>query len=70
MTAAELIEILEGVPPSAQVRFAHQPSWPMECRIGNVIEVLTDEGFMVYLGEGEQVGYLPGHVTESLGWKG
>jgi hypothetical protein len=69
MTAEELIDILEGVPRSAQVRFAHQPSWPMEYRIGNVVEVLTDDGFMVYLGEGEQVGYLPASVTESLGWK-
>jgi hypothetical protein len=41
----------------------------MEYRIGNVVELLTDDGFKVYLGEGEQVGYLPGEVAASLGWR-
>ncbi|MBC8638253.1 hypothetical protein IAG25_15635 [Caballeronia sp. EK] len=62
------MEVLEGLPPQAEVRFAHQPSWPLEYKIGQVAELLTDDGFMVYLAEGEQVGYLPGQVTESLGW--
>ena len=69
MTVEELLHILEGLPPQAEVRFAHQPHYPLEYTITQVAELLTDDGFKVYLGEGEQVGYLPGCVSESLGWR-
>jgi hypothetical protein len=41
--------MFEGLPPQAQVRFAHQPSYSFEYSIGQVAEVLTDDAFMVYL---------------------
>lgn len=39
MNVAELIELLEDMPEDAEVRFASQPSWPMEYTIDSVIEI-------------------------------
>ena len=39
MTAAELIELLEGVDPDTEVRLAEQPSWPFEYSVSGVVEV-------------------------------
>jgi heme oxygenase len=64
MTAQELIEILEGMDPDAEVRFASQPSWPFEYSISAAAEV---DG-VLYLAEGTQLGYLPGEVAEQIGW--
>lgn len=77
MTVIELIEELEQMNPEAEVRFASQPSWPFEYSINSVIEVNEDGGTedvrddgesVVYLEEGTQLGYLPGHVKDELGW--
>ncbi|NLT34283.1 MAG: hypothetical protein GXX83_00050 [Gaiellales bacterium] len=38
MTAADLIELLEGVDPDTEVRIAEQPSWPFEYDISGVVE--------------------------------
>lgn len=77
MTVQELIEALSGMNPDAEVRIAHQPSWPLVLSVGDVIEAdVTDEADevetdaqVVYIAEGEQVGYLPGEVTSALGWR-
>lgn len=29
----------------------------------------AEPGFVVYLGEGEQLGYLPGEASRELGWR-
>jgi hypothetical protein len=39
MTVAELIAELEGMNPDAEVRLAHQPSWPFEYDAASVVEV-------------------------------
>lgn len=39
MQVRELIEMLEGMDPDAEVRFASQPSWPFEYAINEVVEV-------------------------------
>ncbi len=39
MNVAELIEELEGMPPEAEVRIAHQPSWPFEYSLSSIVEV-------------------------------
>ncbi len=66
MTVGELIEILQDAPEDAQVLFAAQPSWPMEYTIRDVVRTDDDQ---IYLGEGSQLGYLPGEVSELLGWR-
>ncbi len=106
LTVAELIAELQNMPQDAEVRLAHQPSWPFEYAIDQVVcagedvkllteeqleamsdderqdaENLIDEGRaicweegedlpqpVVYLGEGQQIGYLPGAAANELGW--
>lgn len=75
MTVSELREILSEMPDDADVRLACQPSYPFEYSIGGVFhttEIQDDfagpDG-IVYIGEQTQLGYLPGHASEGLGWK-
>lgn len=82
MTVEELIEILEDLEPTAEVRIAHQPEWPMEYTVGEVVECGPNDGEedddadvedddregIVYIGEGTQLGYLPEHAVDELGW--
>jgi|TARA_R110000803_G_scaffold206878_1_gene274437 hypothetical protein len=74
MRVEELIELLEGCNPEAEVRFASQPSWPFEYSIETAIEVDldgNDTGIpkdVVYLEEGSQIGYLPELAKFELSW--
>ena len=74
MNKRELIELLEGVDDLTEIRFAHQPSWPFEYAIADIHvhevaeEDCDEEGAVVYLVEGNQVGYLPGVVRDAIGW--
>lgn len=75
MTVQELIDELEMMDPNAEVRLAMQPSWPFEYSIDQIAEVSVVNKFdeevekkVLYLSEGSQLGYLPGHVGEELGW--
>ena len=66
MTVEELLEILEGMNPEAEVRLAMQPSWPFEYSISDYVE--SEDGYTVYLAEGRQLDYLNGEIKEQLGW--
>ena len=84
MTVQELIEALEEYDPEATVHLMEQPSWPFEYSIGEIVECGPDCGqradeedevsedgpdeVTVYIGEGQQVGYLPGAPAGCLGW--
>jgi len=110
MTLSELIDHLTTIQSGLddghdpEVRLAHQPSWPFELHIAQVVEVdmhadereeireflgvadpledgsaiddarkrLTEidanPGTVIYLGEGSQIGYLPGCAASELGW--
>lgn len=69
MTVLELIEELGFLNPDAEVRLATQPSWPLEHNIRGIVEVEDEEErLVVYLGEGRQIGYLPGEAADALGW--
>lgn len=70
MTVQELMELLEGMDPDAEVRMAIQPSWPFEHDVEDAVEVYVSEDSepVVYLAEGTQLGYLPGDAAEGLGW--
>ena len=80
MTVRELINLLEDFDENAEVRIAHQPRWPFEYSIGDVVACdggdededepnASDAPQVVYLGEGDQLGYLPGRAARELGWK-
>ena len=86
MTVRELINLLEDYDENAEVRIAHQPRWPFEYSIGDVVacagggeddDDIDDESTaasddappVVYIGEGDQLGYLPGSACRELGWK-
>ena len=61
-----------------EVRLATQPNWPFETSVVSAPEVNEDTikilngrqarqyGWAVYLGEGEQLGYLPGDVKRDV----
>ncbi len=72
MTVDELIQELKYMDGDATVRFASQPSWPFEYSINGVIQTTVqhrdEEEDVVYLEEGQQIGYLPKEAKEELGW--
>jgi hypothetical protein len=67
-----------------EVRLAQQPRWAFEYAIGALAVVRTDDEEeddddapvdtsddaepILYIGEGSQLGYLPGHAARALGW--
>ena len=68
MTVSELKEILEHYDDDMEVRFASQPSWPFEYSILDAVLAHVDEEDVIYLEEGQQLGYLPREAKEELGW--
>lgn len=70
MTVRELTEMLSEHDDDTEVRLAFQPSWPLQYHAGGV--AADDETNVVYISEGGQVydtPYLPGNVSEQLGWR-
>ncbi|MFF4642873.1 hypothetical protein [Streptomyces sp. NPDC001389] len=72
MTVAELMKHLSGVDPSARVRLAITPFFPMAHKMGAVtVDTDQDGRPVVYLAEDAeavQYGYLPRPVAEALTW--
>jgi hypothetical protein len=75
MTVGDMLDILEGLDQNTEVRFASQPNYPFEYNINDVVVVEVENKRnghseeIVYLGEGSQIGYLPGDVSIELGWR-
>lgn len=76
-TVGDLITALENYDPDTPIRWASQPRWPFEYTLGQVAMTPDDaEGDgteptddpVVWIGEGHQVGYLPGIAVNALGW--
>jgi len=74
MVVEELIEMLQGCNPEAEIRFASQPSWPFEYSINDAVEVEIENNRtgqsldVVFLEEGSQLGYLPSEAKNQLMW--
>lgn len=69
-TVGDLRAALEDFDDSELVALAQQPSWPFEYSVGTVAFAEVDDGpGVVYIGEGEQVRYLPGTAAIELGWR-
>ncbi len=74
MIVCELIEVLEGFDEEMEVRLAIQPNWPFEHNIDDVLSAEVHDDLsgqdvsILYIGEGHQLGYLPGVAKEALGW--
>lgn len=79
----KLEDLAEDFGDNAEIRLAQQPSWPLEYSIGEInavdINELTeeeeDEGeegdepeYVVFIGEGSQLGYLSRNGSKALGW--
>ena len=67
MTVEDLIEQLGEMNLKAEVRFAFQPRYPLEYRVGEEIVQTQDEKY-VYIADAGQIGYLNSEVTELLDW--
>lgn len=76
MTVEELMWALEDAVeenPDMEVRLATQPSWPFEWSVEtSEVVVLEKEDEppqkVLYLVEGQQLGYLPEQVRDVFGW--
>lgn len=69
MTVGDLLDLLDGFDEDIEVRLAQQPSYPLEYEIDGADSVMNKDGVEVlYLMEGDQLGYLPHDVCEAIGW--
>lgn len=84
MKVSQLQELLSDLEPDLEVRIGSQSRWPFEYEIRDVLcverksdsdEFVESESKgkseskpTVYIVEGDQIGYLPGYVTEAIGW--
>lgn len=64
MTVEQLIELLEEFDPEAEVRIASGRKWAMEY----VMAEVGTTGAVVYVAEGQQIGYLPDEAAVAVGW--
>ncbi|MEV6905993.1 hypothetical protein [Amycolatopsis sp. NPDC051071] len=76
-TVGDLITALDRYNPAAPLRLATQPDYPLEnllARVACAPDNADGDGPadtappVVWLGAGEQVGYVPAPVTDALGW--
>jgi hypothetical protein len=70
-TVGDLLTALRRYEPDLPVRCATQPGYPLEHALAHVVTAPhhddTDSP-VVWLGLGEQTGYLPTPAIEALGW--
>lgn len=71
-TVGELVTRLQRYEPDLPVRCATQPGYPLAHTLTDVVTApCHDESSaspVVWLGIGEQTGYLPAPAAEALGW--
>jgi hypothetical protein len=70
----ELLEVLQELVdehgPETEIRLAHQPQWAFEYSLDPDLGVVeNDDGStVIYLAEGQQLGYLPHTAAVAVGW--
>ena len=79
MTKRDLINLLDDLDDDTEIRFMGQPSWPFEYSIQGAVLALDLYGFqpadmgnrdldeIIYLVEGEQLGYGCNSAWEAYG---
>ncbi len=76
-TVGELIAALDRYDPATAVRLATQPDYPLEHLLARVActpgradgdSPADADQPVVWLGAGEQVGYVPAPAADALGW--
>ncbi|MFD8497307.1 hypothetical protein [Amycolatopsis sp. NPDC059657] len=66
-TVGDLIAALDRYDLTTPVRLATQPGYPLANTLARVTCTRT-ESPVVWLGAGEQIGYLPAFAADALGW--
>lgn len=72
-TVGDLIAALDRYDPATPLRCATQPGYPMEHTLARIVST-PDDGItvtglpVVWLGVGDQVGYLSATAVTELGW--
>jgi hypothetical protein len=71
LTVGDLLHLLSSFDPTAPVRLAINPFFPMAHRIADVLSALDADGRpLVFIAEaGEQLGYLPPSVAVAFTWQ-
>ncbi|APU15281.1 MULTISPECIES: hypothetical protein [Actinoalloteichus] len=77
LTVGMLIDQLTAFDPEASVRLAFQPAWPLEYDVERVTgshtppgdDDLDDAPGVVWIGQGDHIGYLPETATDAMGWQ-
>jgi hypothetical protein len=76
-TVGDVIAALSGYDAGTPLRIAVEPGYPMEHRLAQVACAPGDANGtgatsthppVVWLGTGEQLGYLPASAADALGW--
>ena len=59
LTVADLLDVLAGADPDAEIRMMHQPSYPMESQVASAVIDEDEEtgSTVVRVCEGTWVGY-------------
>ncbi|MBB5157441.1 hypothetical protein [Saccharopolyspora phatthalungensis] len=77
-TVGDLLAALKDHDSETPIRWAAQPGRPFEYTIGAVVQTPANtdrdgtpptQEPVVWLGEGEQVGYLSDSAADALGWQ-
>jgi len=68
MTVGDLLDLLDGLDEETEVRLAQQPSYPFEYELSDGVVVELGKEDILYLIEGNQIGYLPDEARDTIGW--
>lgn len=64
----ELLHLQDQLGDNVEVRLAHQPRWPFEYSVSDVVHTESEKENVVYIAEGVQLDYLPSAARDELGW--
>ena len=69
MHVGTLKEILNDIDDdNMEVHLAIQPNWALEFGVDDAVVVDTEKGKVLYISQGNQLGYLESEAVRELGW--